>query len=338
MYHLPRESSQIVLRALTHFCYLGVDLFFVLSGFLIGGQVFYSISKNGSFSVTRFFKRRFFRTLPNYYFIIILLYFFGPDNYIDWTYLFFIQNLIEVTGFSQSWSLCIEEHFYLIFPLVVAFFNKKKKLHYFPYFVLASLVAVVITRASLWLNLRPDIIYDKDVPAGFTVYFKTIFYPTFSRFDGVLIGTLVAYVKFFKTDLWARLLDKSNLFFLLFIIIFGATSALSWQRIRMFASMFSFTLYSLSFAFLLIACCKKDFWLGKLKLKGIQTISILSYALYLTHSYAFELGIEAGQFFGYGKTHIITYCLMFTLSFFLAYSLYVFLEQPILKIRDRITN
>jgi peptidoglycan/LPS O-acetylase OafA/YrhL len=64
LYHFPHNPENLVLRAISHYGYLGVDIFFVLSGFLIGGQVFSRLSKGSTISLREFFSRRFYRTLP----------------------------------------------------------------------------------------------------------------------------------------------------------------------------------------------------------------------------------------------------------------------------------
>ncbi len=98
-----------------------LDLFFVLSGFLIG-SVYFRSRKDGSFSPWKFWLSRWWRTLPPYYAalaIYALSILWSPKNdLVDWKYVFFLQNFTGVKGFFPSWSLCIEEHFYLVLPLL----------------------------------------------------------------------------------------------------------------------------------------------------------------------------------------------------------------------------
>ena len=108
---------------------LGVELFFVLSGYLIGGILLKQFQKNNfslSFeAIKTFWIRRWLRTLPNYY-LILLVYFIvfymqKPDAM--WRYLFFLQNIWNHPPyfFEESWSLCIEEISYLISRIRVSF-------------------------------------------------------------------------------------------------------------------------------------------------------------------------------------------------------------------------
>ncbi|MGZ5202605.1 MAG: acyltransferase family protein, partial [Telluria sp.] len=99
----------------------GVDLFFVLSGYLIGNQLLAPAARGESLSLKAFFARRLLRTLPNYY-VVLAVYLLLPHSAIwgksmapVWRYLSFTQNIGLQYGqtFTHSWSLCIEEQFYL---------------------------------------------------------------------------------------------------------------------------------------------------------------------------------------------------------------------------------
>lgn len=107
------------------FDFLGVEFFFVLSGFLIGTIFLKTFSgSSGIKDLMYFWKRRWWRTLPNYY-LFIVINFVGfsllkDDFNFDWRYLFFLQNLLTPNEgfFSVSWSLTVEEWFYISVPLV----------------------------------------------------------------------------------------------------------------------------------------------------------------------------------------------------------------------------
>ncbi len=98
--------------------WVGVDLFFALSGYLIGNQIFAAMRSPHGFSLGQFYGRRLLRTLPNYYFVLGL-YFLVPafrgglELPPLWEFLTFTQNinLKPGTAFSHAWSLCIEEQF-----------------------------------------------------------------------------------------------------------------------------------------------------------------------------------------------------------------------------------
>lgn len=335
-YHLPKVNHQIAWRAITHFGYLGVDLFFVLSGYLIGGQIFNNIKKTNSFSIKTFYLKRFLRTLPNYYVALVINILIIGSQFFDWRYYFFVQNFGGLYQFTHSWSLCIEEHFYLFFPLIVSIFHRKEKLNKFPFFILGIIITSFIWRFSFWFFTRPDLTYAKDISQGYELYFKNIFYPSIGRLDGIALGTLIAYTKFFKESLWNRLLEKSNLFLASGVFLLGVLSPFIYFKVGWFNVLFGFPLISLSFGLILISAANSKSILGKIKIPGLTTISLLSYSLYLTHIWGIDIAQTICGKFSIQLTSLIAYILMFTISFAFALTLYIFIERPFLKIRHRL--
>src|SRR5882672_4741282 len=110
------------------FGWTGVDLFFVLSGYLIAGQLFHKIAQGKGNDMGEFYFKRFFRIIPAYL-VVVALYFclpaFREREALPplWKFLTFTQNFgldIKHRGtFSHAWSLCIEEQFYLLLPLIM---------------------------------------------------------------------------------------------------------------------------------------------------------------------------------------------------------------------------
>ena len=106
--------------------WVGVDLFFVLSGYLIANQLFAGIRRGRALSLSAFYARRALRTLPVFW-LVLAAYFLLPSVMGGrtppplWRFLTFTQNfnLQPGTAFSHAWSLCIEEQFYLVLPLVL---------------------------------------------------------------------------------------------------------------------------------------------------------------------------------------------------------------------------
>ena len=112
-----------LIGVLGHFGWAGVDLFFVLSGYLIASQYFARAVAPGTFGLVRgFYIRRFLRTLPPYFVVLAITYVVtvyglgqGAAWPSLWTYALFLQNFgMPVASFFVSWSLCVEEHFYLV--------------------------------------------------------------------------------------------------------------------------------------------------------------------------------------------------------------------------------
>ena len=111
---------------------LGVDLFFVLSGFLVSGLLFREYITLGDISVTRFYARRAWKIYPSFYFLIAFTYFYYlyvigyriPVG-VMFSELFFLQSYLR-GAWNQTWSLAVEEHFYIALPLVLLFLAPKQ--------------------------------------------------------------------------------------------------------------------------------------------------------------------------------------------------------------------
>jgi peptidoglycan/LPS O-acetylase OafA/YrhL len=131
-------SNGPLMRLATH-CYVGVDIFFAISGFLICGLLLREYEDTGDISLRRFYIRRFFRILPPYYVSLAAMCAAGaflalPFNFADVpSCLLFYRNyrplgLDESGGFytSHYWTLAIEEHFYLIWPVLLLAVKPKR--------------------------------------------------------------------------------------------------------------------------------------------------------------------------------------------------------------------
>lgn len=208
----PVEGAPPALVRLTQFGQTGVDLFFVLSGFLITRILIQSKEKQGYFK--NFYLRRTLRIFPLYYLFLILTYYTFP-HFIPvqpatlhqqlpyFTYLqgFAITFNWDTLGPGHFWSLAVEEHFYLFWPLAVLFLPRKNLLKLIGGIVLSALVL----RAIMFTQ-------------GYEVY-----YFTFTRFDSLAIGAGLA------------LLELRNAFhpgnlgrFLLLSVLITVPTALLW--------------------------------------------------------------------------------------------------------------
>jgi peptidoglycan/LPS O-acetylase OafA/YrhL len=141
LYHGRLEfsrSSSLAVRLAAH-CYVGVDMFFAISGFLICGLLLREYEATGDISLRRFYIRRFFRILPPYYVSLAAICATGaflalPFNFADVpSCLFFYRNyrplgIDEYGGFytAHYWTLAIEEHFYLLWPMLVLAVKPKR--------------------------------------------------------------------------------------------------------------------------------------------------------------------------------------------------------------------
>lgn len=161
---------------LIHNLSIGVDAFFLLSGFLITYLLLEERKRFGKIAVGKFYMRRVLRIWPLYFLIVatgpLLTYLFdepAPSSYIP--HLLFVGNFELIhNGFSSAslnhlWSICIEEHFYLFCPLIVAFIPHKRIPHVFVLIIIASFChrAFIQGRGDFWLNMYVNTLSRMDV-------------------------------------------------------------------------------------------------------------------------------------------------------------------------------
>lgn len=159
MYHYRAFMHPDWIDTYGRFGWTGVDLFFVLSGFLISNQLFQEIKNRGNFSLKSFFTKRFFRIIPPYFFTLLLYFcfpFFRERESLSplWKFLIFTQNynldVINKGTFSHAWSLCIEEQFYLILPFSLLLFIKSKTLKYLKFIIFIIIIFSILARYFSW--------------------------------------------------------------------------------------------------------------------------------------------------------------------------------------------
>jgi peptidoglycan/LPS O-acetylase OafA/YrhL len=263
----------------------GVELFFVLSGFLIGGiliKIFQNTESVGKKDIWSFWVRRWFRTLPNYYLILlanILLVYSGiiheDFSKFTWKFWFFLQNFSEpfYGFFWESWSLSIEEWFYLLFPIILGGIYlisrslgiAKKKAFLFA--ILVFLFTPLLLRIFIASEFQVDKFW-----LGVKIN-KVVIY----RLDGIALGLLGAFIKYWYPTIW---LKSRNSSFILGLIISYVVLYSTWLPNDFSTKVFKIALEGLGCALLL-----PKFDSIKTAPRGITKItthiSLISYSMYL---------------------------------------------------------
>jgi peptidoglycan/LPS O-acetylase OafA/YrhL len=148
---------------------MGVDLFFVLSGFLIGGQIWRELKCEGSLNVPRFIIRRGYRIWPLYLFIFLLCVILGRATWSHWwSDLIFLTNYTNHGVVMGSWSLCTEEQFYITAPTFVLIgLRRKWDPAIYRQLLAGSLLALPAMRAIEWLCLAGSLsVHNSQVLGG----------------------------------------------------------------------------------------------------------------------------------------------------------------------------
>lgn len=316
--------------------FIGVELFFVLSGFLIGQIVINKLSANINFkNLLNFYSRRWFRTLPVYYLMLITL--IVGSNFIYHTsnfhpeYFFFIQNFFpqQLDFFGVAWSLSIEEWFYFLLPLLFLLVPKKREVKTLK-FLLVTVAAIFLIKVLITLN--QNLSFEqirKNIPL---------------RFDSLLIGVLLAAIKIEKNNLYTSL--QSLKFFLISlagIILIGAYYTLCYLSGTLDQSLmlrlFGFVLISFSTAGMIPYLEKSPLINIKAaanrRLFSFVTLtSAISYSLYLVHLQVFTVFIKI---FNTRLPAPINFMTATSVAFIAAFVLYSFIEKPAMFLRDRLT-
>lgn len=275
-YHLVQmwpDSSLLWLARYTKFGMYGVDFFFVISGWLIGGLFWRELLASGKLDLLRFWARRALRTIPPYF--VALLVSWGAVAYFraepfDAGYLFFVQNYYnEMPYFLISWSLCIEEHFYLLMPTVIIaakFFVRR---------ILFFLVALTLLPALLRFFVS-----DAFEP-GFG-YYSTA---THLNYDGLLLGVLAAYVWHHHKEGWATFA------LCVYSLSFSVLTLMFLSSVYPIFYVFERLGIALGFLAVLVFLVSKQFLYPRILASSFSLVARASYSLYLTHALALHVGL-----------------------------------------------
>ena len=321
---------------------VGVDLFFVLSGFLIGGILLKYIEneKTGFSDLINFWKRRWIRTLPNYFFILLinifLFFIIGEKLPKDiGQYFIFIQNFNNPHPdfFTEAWSLSIEEYAYLFLPLLfyIGFllFKNSNKEKIFLWFSIISIFILCLLKIKYFLNAEVE-----SYKTWSVTFRKVVLY----RIDAIYFGFLVVYFfrkyhEFFERNRKLIAFVGMILFMMVHTIIFTfqiLPQTHLWFYIFVYLQL---VIVSLGLLFPYFIAINYN---GVFK-KSIEFISTRSYAIYLINYSLILLGIQRcfklNEFPFYQKLILVIFFLVITLL--LSEMLYKFFEKPILQYRNR---
>jgi peptidoglycan/LPS O-acetylase OafA/YrhL len=271
-YHLTQTSPKplAALMSPIRVGEYGVDLFFVLSGWLIGGLYWREQARFGSVDLPRFWVRRWLRTIPPYLVALALAWMavrVQRHDSFNWGYLFFIQNYYErLPFFLVSWSLCIEEHFYVFVPLLLLWARGR------PWFMLVTCVSLIMAAplCRCWLSQHGAI-----PEFGFKLT------ATHLRLEGLLLGFSAAYVPVFSASRWFSIQRFSRWV--------GAVSAAVLILIMMLTQ-HQVWMYRIGLTALAALLTAVLIWLvektpGRISSSRlIKAIALSSYSVYLTHA------------------------------------------------------
>jgi peptidoglycan/LPS O-acetylase OafA/YrhL len=313
----------------------GVELFFVLSGFLIGGILCDSGEDLGKArALFKFWYRRWMRTLPNYVlFLAINLAWFGwivGPNPPTWQYLTFTQNFAwpPPLAFDESWSLAVEEWFYLLFPLVL--------------FALTPLLGsrrAVLVGAVVFL-VAPTALRSIAVEATNPAWDAGVRKVVLFRLDALMYGVLGAWLMREAPALWHRIRRPAaaigGVLLMSLAGYFIATFPGGGLNSSMFARTSFFSVLAFAFACLLPAASEWRVARETAVVRGVRLVALWSYAWYLVHPRVMALMTwQLGPRLADARVAVVAGVLFVFASLLISAAVYHWYERPIMNLRDR---
>jgi len=304
--------------------YIGVDIFFVISGYLITRIILKELFKTGSFSFLKFYERRARRILPMLFIVMLVSFPFAwkfllPSNFLEYSKsilsaVFFSSNFFFyfitteygaesalLKPFLHTWSLGIEEQFYIIFPIMVLLFYKFLRKHLFMLFFTMLLLSLLFSNTMSMQNVSLN------------------FYLPMSRFWELLVGSLLAYLELMRGRVQNRI--TKNIFPIIGLYLISY-SILFFDAKTPHPSLV--TLIPIIGTALIIAFSSRGDFAGKLlSSKPFVSIGLISYSAYLWHFpiFAFSRIVDHTPS-NYDKLYWIV------LTFGLSIISYFLIEQP----------
>lgn len=324
------RHSNLEVNIWKDFGWLGVDLFFVLSGFLISGLLFNEYKEQQQINLKRFLIRRGFKIFPPFYFFMFATlsfnYFYGLQTNIEpiklVSELFYLQSYAP-TIWIHTWSLAVEEHFYIAFSSTLFFLTKGQFIDKKKQFITAMIGLLII---SFLLRFQVSYAHKEDV------YYS--FMKTHLRADGILIGILLSYLYHF-TDWTNKLLNKKwSVCFISFLLI---SPGFYFQGGSFFMNTIGLTTVNLGFAGLVFLSLNIEQYMENIFLKYFKYpielfcfIGVNSYSIYLWHLNSKRI---IYSYFNYHPNILLLLyvCLSIFLGIFMSY----LIEKTSLKIRDK---
>jgi peptidoglycan/LPS O-acetylase OafA/YrhL len=290
-----------------------------------------------------FYLRRVFRVLPAYY-AVLLLYFAFPGLREEpgiepaWKFLGFGLNFLIDYGrnraFSHAWSLCVEEHFYLLFPLLAALAARRMSARGFVWTCVAVVLAGIALRGGVWLYDMAPVRGDRDATRSFAQRFvEDLYYPTYNRLDGLLAGVILAAIQVYRRDLWERLQRRANALLLAGLALMAGVLWLFVDRVGFLPNLIGFPLLSFALALLVAAAASPQCWIGRRAVPGAGWIAAMSFSLYLSHKIAMHLTwLQLGDWKEHG---FLAFCAYAVAILALGAALHYAVERPFLRWRER---
>ncbi|PIE40838.1 MAG: hypothetical protein CSA49_06435 [Gammaproteobacteria bacterium] len=340
-----------------------VDVFFVISGFLITHILLRQIASMGRIRLSNFYVRRFLRLSPVYYFVIILYWLLlrnlpAANSENIWANFLYVNNFLHYKdqAMNWTWTLAIEEQFYLLFPLLLGFLTSKTKSPLFWMWMLWLLAIVVryfVIMGDEQISTSPQsrVASDLDFHAH---HFSVLYDNLYTRYSALLSGCMAAYYYFYHREAVSRFfaapvgkvviaLGIGTVFLFLIVPVISQRFD-EYQNFNIFYQAVSRNLFSLGLAIWILAAFEEG-WVKKVSgvLLGnrlLYPIAQLSYSMYLVHvvliiivvTWAKGL-VEQNPEISHFTAISYVFLISFVLTTLLAVIMYLLIERPLMNLR-----
>ena len=311
--------------------FLGVDIFFVISGYLITNILYDEYSNTKTISIKNFYKRRAKRILPALFFLIFIitiisLFILPPITQVTFvksalSSIFFVSNFFffqnnddyfldssDQMQLLHTWSLSVEEQFYLFFPIIFLYLLKANKKLIFYYILLATILSLVLC-VILSFSSNPKL-----ASANFYLFPSR----AWELFVGSLISIIIFNRKYNFSYLLSSLIVLVGLILILYPICYFDAKSMSLPSHK--------TLLPILGTLMIITVHDKNFFYEYfLRLKFVVFLGLISYSLYLWHFPLFSL---SNSYFFLNVDELNTKIIIFIISLIISTFSFYFIEKP----------
>jgi peptidoglycan/LPS O-acetylase OafA/YrhL len=315
----------------------GVDLFFVLSGFLISNLLFNEYRATGDIRLKRFFFRRAMKLYPSFWLLLIVTAIYALVEHVHFSPRQWIGEMLLTQNYigsiwGHTWSLSVEEHFYILLPLALAWMLRRGRGSADPFRAIPVLfgcvAAACLAMRYATAQLHPEFTH------------QLHYQPSHLRIDSLLFGVFLSYLHNFRPDVLMKLTSAPWRFPITLLSVAALLPALVLPYNDPVVYTVGFTLLYFAFGTMLVVSLYKEKARKETKpglaLRGIARMGFYSYTLYLWH-------VPLAQVFGWlapkvgGVNPYLLHAVYFATCIVAGVTSSKLVELPLLKLRERLS-